>query len=393
MFVMGAIMLAGFLASLAKRRTIQRPALRSEVGSTLVVLALLLLIWHVFSAMRSDDQVLATREVVKLGLGLLSLWTALAFFPPEQQFLERFWRLVIWASAALMALLIYKSAFVFASPYLISEISVQTRVGKNQVGQYLAYILPFAIAYLWGTKQKVIALLPVLTLIIAWIYLGSRGAWIAVLVGLIFGLPKVSKARGFRVVTIYVALIIVVGLASWWILESYVPAENLEYSRRIEYFYNPAGVPEYNTYAVRWHRLTIFGDLFLTSPLIGVGLTNSGFRLGTLPHNDYLGILADLGIVGLGVFLLILGIIWANIWPTGSRYQVEGMSWVFLGNRGALVSVLTFMLTMDKIYTTTLFWVFLGVALVTSQAERLSRKRADTHQTEFPLTGLTRMRR
>ena len=374
MFVVGLIVGAGLLAHASTRLPGHRVVLMRGMARHLPVLALLFLVWFAFEAIRADNQALATREVVKIGLGMLSLWAVIALFPPERRFLERFWRLVIWASAALMAFLLYRSVLVLESDYLVSQLGEQTRAGRNQTMWYLVFVLPYAVAYLWYARNKVIAGLPLFVLIVAWIYAGSRGSWIAATVGILVMVFFVGRERqGFKRVTAFVIVVGAVGVLGWWALSTYIPSGYLESCDRFLYLFNPSDYPELTSYGNRWAFIKGGWDCFQTSPLIGLGLTNIQGCAGTV-HNDYVRIFTDLGVIGGVLFVGILATIWVNVWPRAPRDRLEGMSWVSLGTRGSLVGVLVSLIFLNNAYTVTLFWLFLGLALISKQIEGHQRE-------------------
>lgn len=368
-------------ASLMGNPRIGRQACLRRNELLVVGIGILFFFWHIFRLIPAIDSTVATREVAKVGLGVIYVLVVLITFPRDEEFLAKFWWITVWASACLLAFLIYQYAYVFRAAYLGTYLSEQSRSGKNQLGQFLVYVFPYAVTCLWSARRWVYPAIAALILAAGLIYSGSRGAWMAIFVGLLSLVPVVRKGRQSRGLPKFILVIVVIVVASVAALQEYVPVEELEFWRRLEYLYEPSSVPEYESYEVRWNVTKQAISVFLEAPLIGAGLTNIMYILDLLPHNDFLLILSELGIVGAIIFTAMVGIIVLDVkwgrWHNGAGGK---MSWVALGSRGALISVLTFELTMDRIYTTPLFWIFLGLVLVAVDTERrkgMSRERVE----------------
>jgi O-antigen ligase len=124
---------------------------------------------------------------------------------------------------------------------------------------------------------------------------------------------------------------------------------------------------EYSSFIKRTQIINKALQLFLTLPFTGIGLMNAAVNIGSVTHNDYLVILVELGIIGECIFLGILFIIWrALIWRLKKDEELSIIPWPFLGSKVALVSLFISLLFIN-VYTVTLFWLFLGLALKASQ--------------------------
>jgi len=365
-----AIVTTLFLGVLMRGGRFKRPeVLARKWGRLLFVLVTAFLVWHVIGLARAFDFAYAGREVIKLGLGFLTFLTVAGFFPRDEQFLERFWQLAIWGAAGLLGYLIYLHGFVFMSPQLAGTDRLG-REGANQLTGQVVVVMPYAIAWLWGARHKVAVAVPLLVITAAWIYAGSRAAWIAVLISLVVMAFELRKRLGWRGVVSLALAIVVIGGASLWALDKFMPTEHLDFVSRAQYIYDPESVPELQTYEDRSERIVrALECCAVTSPLIGVGLTNTQAFSG-LPHNEYVSILGDLGLVGLVLFALILYAIFRCSWLGWAPSDGAAVWWVASGTHAVFAAVVIFFLTIDKFYTVQTFWVFAGLALVTREIER-----------------------
>lgn len=378
---LGAVTLAAPVALCAavvliglSRRAVDGLAWRGTIPATTAVVASLAAtfwIWHVLSALRAEDMGWALRDLLKLATGLVCLWGVTSFVPPRRDLLDRFWVGLLWASAALVGFLIYTYAFVFKVPYLGSVLHEPSRLGKNQLTWYLVFVLPYAFAY-WkaGEGRRLFRAVPLLVLVCGLTYAASRGAIAAVLVGLAwmsfagrgtYGLTRIAAVAGlgFRVA--------VMGFVALQLLMLLVGGEQLEVGRRFLALTNPEAVPESHSVDHRVHLAAAAWDAFAARPVDGIGLTNSGTNQGLVTHNDYLGLLADTGAVGLLLFLALLAAVahWIAILPP--RGSAEERWWVTWGGRGAFASVAVSLLFINA-YPNAILWTFWGLARVARRA-------------------------
>ncbi|PKM92556.1 MAG: hypothetical protein CVU80_02740, partial [Elusimicrobia bacterium HGW-Elusimicrobia-4] len=101
---------------------------------------------------------------------------------------------------------------------------------------------------------------------------------------------------------------------------------------------------------------------FQKSPIIGVGLMNTRTvfteHLTNAQymnvHNDYINIVSDMGLVGLGLFLsLVFTVMYADGFRIPDIHQKEVL-WTSFATRCMIVSILVYMLFIDT-YTSPFF--------------------------------------
>lgn len=170
-------------------------------------------------------------------------------------------------------------------------------LGPNEVaGFYVMYLFVIA-GIFWFIKNKlakVFLLFLILQNIYAILFLFSRGAYVALLVGLVvFGLLN----RKWILVIVFLALM------SW---QTILPRQVID---RIEQTETEYGELDDSSGAriIMWEQSL---QLFMKSPIIGVGFNvfpYIGFELGDT-HNVFIKFLAEQGIVGLGLLLILLAL-------------------------------------------------------------------------------------
>ncbi len=372
MLILLLIFFAGALFILAGGQVSRGlPLLRANLPG-LICLMVLFVVWHLVSLMRSRDFWWGLREVAKLAMGMGSFWIVFAFFPRDRPFLDRFWRIALWSSAVLIGYLIYHYAFVFKCPYLGRHLDAPTRTGRNMLTWYLVFIIPFSVTLVIDSRHKLIDLVPAVVLTTAWIYAGSRGAWVSVSGGIITLLVYLVRADPRKGLWISVALCSAIALSlgsAWFVLNNYFDLEELEYSKRLIGLFDPEAAPELQSTSVRIALMGQALDDFKELPLIGIGLMNFATTSERVSHNDYLAILADMGLIGFVLFAGLLALVFLFAFRS-----LEKRDWLSLGTRASLIAVIISFFFINA-YTNSIFWIFLAMVIVWMEAEGLSQVR------------------
>ena len=169
-----------------------------------------------------------------------------------------------------------------------------TFVNPVQFGHFLSLISIFAIVFWLNNKKKnsiyfFFAGLAILCLLLTY----TRGAWLGFFAG-IGSLVILTKSIGRKLF-----LILIISSVSLLVL-LFLPNINELLISSINF--TNTEISSVATRLLIWHKG--FG-LFLENPLFGIGLKQSFYILNVEPHNDYLRVLIELGIIGLIQFLLI----------------------------------------------------------------------------------------
>ena len=331
------------------------------VNRQLAVCTFLFVLWFFLELFRAENRYFAMREMIRLIIAIGSMWIVVRFFPRDREFMDRFWHIILWSTTFLVAVFIYKYMFVFKSSYLGYQWEQRTRGGRNQMGFFISLIVPYAVCSLLDSSKKPpFNLPPLLVLITAWLYIGSRGAWVSVIVGLtsIFIMGRIKMQR--------VLLLVAILILCAWSLSQLLDIRPL-YERSLTlYTLKESSIRDRIDIAeTAW-------EYFIRSPVIGIGATNfllqssrDVFGVITETHNEYLTILAEMGIVGFTAFIAILATVLVKVWSPKSKGQV---TWIGLGARSAIVAGLFHLLFINA-FTTVMFWVSIGLALVISEIE------------------------
>ncbi len=335
---------------------------------TVAIMCALFFIWHLVSLLLYEGRNFdGLKEIIKLATGLVMFGAILVFFPREPAFMERFWRVVLGASVALLIYLNYRS--LEARNLFLSSLNVDNVTftgGRNQVAWYVAAVLQFAFLRILVPGQRLRAFLPLAIILFSLMYLASRAGWLSAGLGLATATIlawRNDRAEGAKILLVVLAIAFVIAMGGMWVLDTYAGLN--EVAKKFVWIYNPEAVPELHSYEVRWGRVEEAWDGFMTAPITGVGLQHESYG-GT--HNDYAGILAQLGAVGELLFLGILAFVGKRcLWkPEPFRRS----AWISLASRGAYVSIVVSLAFLHNLYTTPFFWFLLAMVLVAVEVEK-----------------------
>jgi O-antigen ligase len=112
--------------------------------------------------------------------------------------------------------------------------------------------------------------------------------------------------------------------------------------------------------------------LFIDSPLVGVGYGQFHYESPkylkaspiTYPHNNFLQILAEQGLVGLGAFMLVLLALFVALSRRGDAYAVVARAMLVAFAVGAL-----FAEPLTSLQTTAIMWIVVGAALAPTEPD------------------------
>jgi len=277
------------------------------------------------------------------------------------------------ASAIAFCLLIYQYAVIFKVPYLGNNIQEVQRSGKNQLTYYIACILPFALAYYKINKNRLLPILSLCIFIITLVYSSSRSAWLAAIVGLLFyffsGFKISTKRIRFIIKTLFTLPIAALGV--YYLLFNFFDTE-LEVVYRFISIFAPDLIPDQyaylgkNSYQNRGETLQLAFNSIANYPVLGIGLSNTVLFLDRAwAHNDHVGTMLQLGIIG---YVIFIGI-WVSIWRFISKapnFFVTNKSEFFIASKQSVLTMLILSFFID-VYTSTHFWFFIGLIILPSK--------------------------
>ncbi|MYF97889.1 O-antigen ligase family protein [Candidatus Poribacteria bacterium] len=268
------------------------------------------------------------------------------------------------------------------SVYMIEQRLSGTFKAPNYLGAYLALALPFVIGYFvasWQTLRKekygvwmISGICIVVVMMTANLMLTlTRGAWVGVAFAtlciccyLIVRKYAELKSTGgsLKRVVIGTTLILAIITVSIFLMPQHIKTR---FNTMIE---RPMG---FMGERPKWWHTSL--KLIQKHPITGIGLgrfrhemtLNAPPELSDVPfhaHNIYLHIAVEQGIPSLLMFLLIIVIIWKQIWLMKDETGFWGIA-AFIGGSGFLISVLVYGLA-DYIFhhrSLLLFWFIIGI--------------------------------
>ncbi len=366
-----------------------------------------------FFAIRSDKPTVKGRIPFKynifIPLALFFLIAAVLVFFSVSPY-DSYSTLIHWISYAMLFLSVYylissrAEAFKFA--YVIVFLAVvlsvigtyffvitehynylrfiSTFYQHNPFAGFLLFALPLSYAFLLyadNARKRWIFLVITAFLTLAFVLTHSRGAWISFVVPFLLLLFYTMRDRKniSRILGI-VALLIVITSAGWWGLNEvkHYQAERLSAATDTEVTVRYSiETAEENAYIARLHFWDGAQKIFTDHPVAGTGLDTykivyrqylEDIRYYTIdPHNLYLKMFAELGVVGGSVFIWFIGIVFFVIVAgvrTIKSIEKKSDKALMLGLAGGLLGSLAHnFVELDWQFPTNMivFFVILGV--------------------------------
>lgn len=346
----------------------------------LFAVILLFVLYHILSSFFAKEYMWGVKEVVKIIFSVCAFFIVYFLFPRDIELLRKFWLVVVWSSALLMAFLVCYHIFVFRSTFLGCFLDEPSRNSRNQLTGYFLYVVPFAFSYFILQKKRLLTILPFFIILFGIVYSGSRGTLIAsiVSIGYIFltMFSQVSKRSRVRLFFSFFGIILFFSFIIILFLSVFSSRDNIELDFGKRYFamFNPNSQFDVDTYDKRLALLSESWQSFVESPLLGQGLSNAPFSndYEDLTHNDYMGILQEMGLLGLIFFFALLFLFMKIVLYSNIRNILTDIDflWIGFGTRGVFVAVVVFLIFMN-FYTSVTFWLFLALSLVTIDIENL----------------------
>jgi O-antigen ligase len=301
----GALLALSWLALLATRRETENDFFSSHPGLSYVLLAFLG--WAALSSFWAEDSGAALESAYRFGLNLMLLpivFTAI-----------RSSRHVVWVLSAFLVGAVASASYGMLTP-AASESAISGRLAgvgldPNELAALLVATLTFAaaLAARQGTAVLRVAAAAAIPFCLAGVLLSlSRGGLVALSVALLTAVVVGGRWRGRALVLLVVAAIAVV----FYIGSVATPAGRAHLTQ------TGGGTGRTDIWTVGWRMVE-------AHPFTGVGANNfrvasvhyllepgvirrSDFIVETpkVAHNMYLEVLADLGVVGLTLFLVII---------------------------------------------------------------------------------------
>lgn len=276
-----------------------------------------------------------------------------------------------YLSGSTLGLEIFGEAKTFvqmrAGEGLVSRVS-GTFGHPNNLGGYLAMVLQLNLALLFAPWRRAfkLALAALLLLSVSALVLTlSRGAWLAFSLGALFTLFMCLTHRWRAKSMALIMAVILVGLFM-------LPTSTLLEPMKRRLFQEDYGAAQ-----SRVPLAIVALNIIRHHPWLGVGLTNYlaaaptydetpeaiSYEFPRPVHNEFLLIGAELGLPVLGLFLVILGVLWSGLWRAIFEKEETPLPFLAMGLLGAFMAWAAFRVT-DYHYVLLAdpFWVFAGLS-------------------------------
>ena len=260
----------------------------------------------------------------------------------------------------------------------------------NRYAQILIVLVPLAVVAFWGAlslRTRLVWALVLMLILTGILLTYSRGGFFALaLLGLLCGAMGLVRAR--LMAGAFVIILLLVPLAApgyFGRIQSLLTAKNLTSREN-------AGQAD-GAIRGRATEMLAASNVFIDHFLIGVGPgqyapfysidyqsnPDIAFRHIAEPrraHSLYLELAAEMGIVGLGIFLFMVGGLMRQLWQFRSRFRNQHpelemlAAGVFLGLTAYIATAVFLHLAFQRY-----FWLLLGLAAVTVRILRLHEER------------------
>jgi len=327
----------------------QKNKIINNDDKSIFILFLLLIIYHIFSLLYSNELNLAYNYVVKISFAFLTFLAI--YFVANNNFFNKnfiFYFNVFAISSAMLLLYYIVQNIIRGNSFLTFNYELGWENGKNQIQFYISVVFPFfLILNLW--KNKTIKIITIVINLVAIVYVGSRGLWISLVFFFIFYFKRKKKNK-------YSLLFVFSFILFGFIL--FVNNTRNFYFFNIHHLYyklhtlSNFNISDLSTLNILRKQLIDSSiSYFFNSPILGNGLgffeRNNFYH--ELTHNDYLFFLSDLGLLGFLLFTLLIGLLYKKLYTKGLHLF--------------LIPFLVNLLFINA-YSTQIFWVLCSILLV-----------------------------
>ena len=244
----------------------------------------------------------------------------------------------------------------------------------NDFSSYLVTVIPLAVSmalyYLKGKKKLLLGLVWLIAFFCMF-QTYSRGAILAfTIVMVLFSIIKKDK----RLAAALLAMLLILP----FLLPRSVVNWSVTHLNPYEFFVEVGGR--------RWHWQAAI-NMIKTHPFLGVGtntfsINYESYKIAADPltgwyaHNAYLQLAAEIGILGLAIFLLMLLVVIRNWWRHYKGVRVSDFQAISLGIFGGFISYLIASALESNLQYSNLavlFWAMLGLIIAVSRLEQLEK--------------------
>ncbi|MDP2726726.1 MAG: O-antigen ligase family protein, partial [Dehalococcoidia bacterium] len=237
--------------------------------------------------------------------------------------------------------------------------AIGTSADPNILGGTLVLIIPLALSQLFGEgslfrRWQVVLMVAVMGLTMALTF--SRGSWLGVVAAALF----MSGLRYRKLLIILVVL----GIALYFLPAGDLIVGRLESGIQVE---DQAAAMRLGEYKDALHLISLY-------PWFGVGFGEApSIDLYVAASSIYLLIAEEMGLVGLGAFLIIMVVLFTHAFTSLTRIAEPSLRTIQLGALAGVLGALTagffdhHFFNLDFPHTVALFWLMVGLVMVATR--------------------------
>ena len=248
----------------------------------------------------------------------------------------------------------------------------------NQYASFLVLFIPLVLTYFLFTKHLITKMAMGIVLILAFVALvttGSRGGALSFLLSMAVYLLLMKRENilSLNSITLVFMTLTILGLSSFVFAPSSVKEEVI---RRFD-LTNPETMDEISGAHGRVEYWRHGWRFFMERPILGHGqntfylLFKKEFGVGGATHNHYLMQLVQFGIVGLGIYIMILTRIFMNVWHHFKETKDLWRRKLCISFIAGFLGYTFSMLALDISSPRYLFWIYTAIIYKYAQLEEI----------------------
>jgi O-antigen ligase len=199
-------------------------------------------------------------------------------------------------------------------------------------------------------------LIPSIVHLFAAFYSMSRGTWASLFLSSViaFGilLAERSKERAKLVLRSFCGMLMVLSLYSLFYFSNILPQSEYTFEKRVHTLLTLSDYRKEQSMSLRKKWLKQSFEFFSENPFLGIGTSNFLARTARVPHNDYMQISSEHGILGISLFLIAIFLVVKEV------FKPMGCSWEVTGLKHSALTIIFYMAFIDAYKMSMIYIVF-----------------------------------
>lgn len=317
------------------------------------LIIVLFLMNYCFSMFYSINQTLAITNFIKLLIVISIYFLLKEVLLTKPVYLNFIIKNALIALPLYMMFLAYRYIYVFNVSYIGMNLDSPTRTGKNSLAFMIAILIPFILTALFHNtkRKKILEYLSYMSVLIISFLIQSRGLVLTIILNF---LTIILLKKGWKKLNLKFLGVLIIALIVFFMV---IP-DNIKDGTLARFlglgliFDSSADVSDLSESRAQLLQRGI--SIFRENPIIGVGAGSYMYYGGvniSISHNDYLLVLAEQGIIGFLIFVVLILSFVKMSFKTYMRTKSEI-------DQSILVSVIgiTFYLLLINAYDNILLW-------------------------------------